>query len=282
MIAGLAAWPFAETTLLYHQDFSTYLVFNIFLGIVFGLVMGVFFGSSDGILSSITHHLIRGVMHGALLGAVGGMIGCIVSQGILFLVGNVIIHSTKDMNLIGFPISRAIGWAVLGIFIGLVDGVRSGSWNKMKVGILGGISGGFLGGLVLEYLRLIMPNIVFARMFGLILFGLFIGFFYGLVESQLSFGTLRILNGRNKGKEFLINQRRMRLGFTKKNDIVLNEYSNIADQHAELRCKKNEVIIKNINKRKPLIVNDDKVSEHHLKFEDVIQIGNAKLFYKYQ
>lgn len=281
IIAGLAAWPVAEISLMFQESFTTYLVFNIFLGIIFGIIMGGFFGSGDGILTSVKSHIFKGMIHGAIIGIAGGICGFLIGQACLFVVGEMFIHSMKSFNTIGFPISRAIGWAVLGVFVGMGDGIRSRSFDKIKVGIIGGISGGFLGGLALEYLRLLLPNIMFARLVGLIIFGCFIGLFYGFIENKLSFGVLRLLNGKYKGKEFIINQRKMRIGVSKKNDIVLEEYTKIADIHAELKYKKDELIIKTIDTKKPVIVNDDKIKEHHLKFEDVIQIGTAKLFYKF-
>lgn len=281
IIAGLASWPFAEVILLTQNGFPSYMIFTITMGAVFGLVMGAFFGSSDGIIMSNRSGIISGMIHGALIGIAGGIIGFIAGQGALFLLGENFFHSAKSFNTIGFPLSRAIGWAFLGIFIGMVDGVRSRSGAKIKVGIIGGMLGGFIGGLVLEYSRLIIPGTVVPRLSGLLVFGLLIGLFYGFVENKLSFGVLHLLNGKFKGKEFLVNQRKIKIGNLDKNDIVLSEYEDISDMHAELHVKGNDVIIKSLNPKKPVIVNDDKIKEHQLLIDDVIQIGSAKLLYKF-
>ena len=282
-IAGLASWPAAETALLSQESFSSYLAFSIFLGGIFGLTIGGFFGSGDGIIMSHRRNLIIGIVQGVVIGAIGGMVGFLAGQGALFLMGEYLIHSMKSFNTVGLPLSRALGWAVLGVFIGMVDGIRSRSFIKIRVGIIGGISGGFLGGLALEYLRMLFPSMVFARLVGLIIFGFCIGLLYGFVEVRLSFGVLTLLNGRYKGKDFLIAQRKMKIGKLNKNDIILSDYRDIGDFHAEVRVKRDEVFIAPTESGKSSVyVNDDKISDHMLKFEDVIKIGSAKLLYQYK
>jgi hypothetical protein len=281
LLAGLAAWPAAEITLLFQADFPSYLVFSIFLGIVFGIFIGAFFGSGDGIIMSHRRSIVTGVAKGLFIGALGGAIGFLIGQAALFLTGEYLIHSMKRFNTVGMPISRAIGWAVLGLFVGMVDGVRSRSWNKIRVGIIGGISGGFLGGLALEYFRTAFPDTIFARLMGLLIFGLFIGLFYGLVEVRLSYGVLTLLNGRFKGREFLINQKKLRIGALEKNDIKLEGYYDVSDCHAMVSVKRDDVFISRVENGR-LLVNDDPVDEHMLKYEDVIKIGSAKLLYQYK
>ena len=72
IIAGLAAWPFAETILLFQTAFPSYLVFSIFLGMIFGLIMGGFFGTSDGIIMSAKSTILSGAFLGVLIGIAGG------------------------------------------------------------------------------------------------------------------------------------------------------------------------------------------------------------------
>lgn len=282
IITGLAAWPVAEVTLLFQAGFPSYLAFSIFLGMIFGLIMGGFFGSGDGVIMSIKHNIYSGMLQGAIIGIFGGAIGFLIGQAALFIIGDMFIHSMKSFNTIGLPVSRAIGWLFLGIFIGIVDGIRSRSMNKIKVGIIGGALGGFLGGLALEYSRLIIPDIMFSRLIGLLIFGLFIGLFYGLVENRLALGVLMLLNGKFKGKEFLLNQRKMKIGNSEKNDIVLSGYSEVSDFHAEINRKRDEVVIKNLDSSKPISLNDDRIGEHKLTWDDVIKVGSAKLLFKFK
>ncbi|MCK5503832.1 MAG: hypothetical protein KAJ10_01650 [Thermodesulfovibrionia bacterium] len=285
LLAGLASWPALETLLMTQSSFPSLLVFSVFIGIIFGVFMGGFFGSGEGIIISVKKKLVSGIATGAVIGIVGGTVGFLVGQAALFFTGEYLVHSSRNFNTFGFPVSRAVGWAFLGIFIGMVEGVRAGSFDKIKVGMAGGLAGGFIGGLGLEYFRLLLPDIMLARLLGLLIFGGFIGFFYGLLEDRMSFGVLRVLNGRLRGKEFLVNQRRLRIGGSDKNDIRLDDYQDIADFHTELRVNRKkgdfDVVLKNLDTQAPAAVNDDRIDEHILKFNDVIKIGTVKMMYKF-
>lgn len=280
LLAGLAAWPAAEALLLQQAGFDSFLLFSAVLGLIFGLLMGGFFGTSEGITLSIRPRVWSGMLTGALVGLVGGVIGFLAGQAMLFFLGEVFV-SSADFRQLGFPLARAVGWAFLGMFVGSVEGFRSRSRTRLRIGILGGLVGGLLGGLALEYMRLLIADIMLARLVGLLLFGLLIGFFYGLVENRLSAGVLRLLNGRFKGKEFLLTQRRIRIGGSPRNDIQIAGYTNVLEEHALLSIKehrrKNEITIKSINPALPVTVNDQRCEEGPLTTGDVIRLGTATL-----
>lgn len=282
IIAGLAAWPFAETAMVYQAYFPSFLIFSIVVGLIFGLFMGGFFATSEGIILADKSKIFKGMLTGALVGLIGGIIGFLAGQFSLFIIGQMLIHSMRSFNKIGLPISRAVGWAVLGIFIGITEGVRSSSMKKISIGIIGGFLGGAFGGLASELIKQVIPNVLFARLIGLLIFGFFIGLFYGFVEKRLSYGVLRLLNGIYKGKEYLINQKKLKIGLSPKNDVTLSEYNDIHEYHAQVQVKHDDVYIKNMNKVIPVKVNDQSISEYLLKFGDVIKIGEAKFLYKYR
>jgi len=281
--AGLGAWSVAEMILCFQVDFPSYLVFTLSLGGVFGGIMGGFFGSSDGIIMSNKYRIRTGIIHGILFGALGGVLGFLTGQAVLFIAGEYLLHSMKEFNRIGLPVSRALGWSLLGLFAGVAEGIRARSVEKIRVGIIGGLSGGLLGGLALEYARIIFPDIMLARLTGLLILGVCIGIMYGFAEARLSFGVFTLLNGRYKGKDFLVNQRRLDVGDSDSCDIVLKGYREVNPMHAKVHVKKDEVFIKSSGDgRAPLFVNDYKISSHRLKIGDVIKIGTAKLLYHYK
>lgn len=112
--------------------------------------------------------------------------------------------------------------------------------------------------------------------------GLAIGGFYGLIERGMSFGIFRVLTGALKGKEFLLNQRRMRLGRSPRNEIALASYEDLADRQAQVRVHKGEVVMVNLEPRLPMQVNEQKFQERRLKYGDVIRMGSVRIFYKYE
>lgn len=282
LLAGLAAWPATELVLFHQGGFPSYLVFSAVVGMVFGLLLGAFFGSSEGIFTTVRPRIFRGAATGAVLGLAGGIVGFLFGQALLFLVGGILVKSYRSVNRIAIPLARAAGWAILGIFVGMAEGVRARSPRKIGIGILGGLIGGFLGGLALEYSRVLFPAITYARLAGLALFGLLLGFFYGLVERRLAYGYLRVLNGALRGKEYLISQNRLRVGAAERNDVRLAEYNRVADEHATLRIRGDDVVIRRLNAGNPIYVNEEPVDERALKLDDVIRIGTAKFIYWYR
>jgi pSer/pThr/pTyr-binding forkhead associated (FHA) protein len=98
----------------------------------------------------------------------------------------------------------------------------------------------------------------------------------------MSFGILRILTGALKGKEFLLTQRRMRLGRSPRNEIALPSYEDLADRQAQVRIRKGEVVLLNLEPRLPILVNEQKIVEKRLKLGDVIRMGSVRIFYKYE
>jgi hypothetical protein len=281
LLGGIAAWPLAELILYFQSGFPSYLAFLLPLGAAVGLVVGAFFGAAEGITSRIKSRIPRGMLVGALIGLLGGAVGALAGQAALWLIGGIFLLSYRDMQWVVLPVSRAIGWAVLGIFVGAAEGVRARSPKKILVGVLGGLVGGLLGGAALEYSRILLPHFAFSRLLGLVILGLAIGLFYGLIEQGMSFGVLRILVGDLKGKEFLLNQRRMRIGRSPRAEIALPTYTDLAEVQADIRIRKGEPVLANLDSDYPVLVNEEKVREKKLKLGDVIKVGSAKIFYKH-
>jgi hypothetical protein len=290
LLAGMCAWPVAELILFSQAGFPSYLVFSAFLGAVTGALMGAFFGTAEGITSRVKSRIPAGVLLGAFVGCMGGGIGLLAGQAALWLIGTLVMQSYASFQRVVLPLSHAIGWAVLGVFVGAGEGVRAGSWKKIGIGILGGLIGGLLGGFVLEYGRLLLPRVGISRLIGFAVLGLAIGGFYGLIERGMSFGIFRVLTGGLKGKEFLLNQRRMRLGRSPRNEIALPSYEDLADRQAQVRIRKGEVVLVNLEPRLPILVNEQKIEESaegsgvekRLKLGDVIRMGSARIYYKYE
>lgn len=281
LLAGLAAWPIAEVILYWQPLFPSYLIFSVTQGICVGGVMGGFFGSIESITLSKRGSIIPSIFMGFIVGMFGGLVGFLLGQGVLTLVMEYSLSNQLFINY-GIPISRIIGWTCLGLFIGSVEGIRSLSLTKVKVGIAGGLIGGLLGGLSLELLRLLIPEIMYARLVGLLIMGSLIGLFYSLIEHRYSIGVLKSLNGKLKNKEFLIVNKLTKIGSSGHSDIQLKDYTGIADCHAEIYIRENKILIANKDSKSPVIVNEYRIKEHLLKYEDIIHIGTAKLLFFYK
>lgn len=274
ILGGLAVWPAVELMLSVQHFFPTYLLFSLSSGAMFGAIMGGFFGMIDGMIAGAVRRILTGAGFGVLLGAVGGALGFFVGQMVLFVL--------SDPNYIGIAFSRALGWAILGMFVGASEGIRRGSRRRLGVGIVGGFLGGLLGGTAIELVPYYLPQAV-ARPAGLLLYGLLVTGMYSIVEGRQSSGLLRLLNGLYKGKEFILNQRSIRIGAWRGSDVFLPGYSRVAERHAEVREIKGQLTLVALSADHPTKVNDTQVapeSQHMLKFDDVIQIGTAKFLFR--
>jgi hypothetical protein len=295
-----------ELVLSRQEVFPSYFLFSLVQGALFGLVVGAFFGSGEGLTSKEKGKIVRGTLLGAATGVIGGVLGFLAGQGVLFLVVQKAFTSYRMQQLVAVPLARIVGWIVLGIFVGAADGLRARSPKRSMVGILGGLLGGLFGGAAIEYLRTFYPDLLYTRLIGLSLFGLLIGLFYSLLERGVSLGVLRVLNGSRRGKEYSFAQNRLSVGSGDRNDIVLRGYTGVEKRHAQFRIRGKEVYLVPADRRggpasgerkrqsgksqsegreaehgPRVLVNERPVEkERILKYEDVIQLGSAKLLYK--
>jgi hypothetical protein len=281
LTAGLIAWPLAETVLNFQANFPNLLLFNIVLGLMIGLVMGGCFGMIEGITLNSKPKIKTGVLTGILIGGPGGVIGLFIGQMALLLIGTTFFNSAGSFQKIGLPISKAAGWAVFGGIIGIVEGVRSRSLTKVRNGIIGGFIGGLLGGYAVEFLNILFPGNAYSRLAGFVILGILIGTFYGFIENRLAFASLLLLNGKDKGKEFLLTQRKTTIGSSSAADIEIQGYKNIGGIHSSITKQKKEFVYENINlpdeKAKTVtFINDGKIGESKLSNGDIIRIGNAQ------
>jgi len=279
VLAGLAAWPIMEALVLLQGGFPSFLSFTILSGALFGLVFGVFFGSAEGIISGNKRRIRQAMLVGGGIGLLGGVVGFLVGQAALFVLGEMVFGRAREITFIGLPLARAAGWALLGVFVGAAEGVRARSRLKVGMGVAGGLIGGILGGAAIEYARLVLPGVALPRLAGLVLFGLLISLAYAVIERRLSHGVLRVLNGSRKGTEFILNQQRFTVGAAPTSDIILTGYSSVSDSHARIWAEDGELQIA-ATSGAAVLVNDEAITQTRLRYEDVIKIGTAKLFYR--
>lgn len=281
LLAGLAAWTVMELLVLLQAGFPSFLTFTLLSGALFGMIFGAFFASAQGIIAGNRRRIRGAALVGAGIGLLGGALGFLAGQGVLFLLGELVFARARERALVGLPVARIVGWAILGVVVGSAEGIRARSGLKLGMGLAGGLLGGILGGAAVEYARIILPGVSLARLVGLLLFGLLVAGSYALIERRLSHGVLRLLNGTHKGSEYILNQQRFTLGSGMTNDIVLSGYRNVADSHARIWTESGELRIAPVEGA-VLRVNDEEVSQSRLRYEDVVRIGTAKLFYRPQ
>ncbi len=257
-----------------------------FLGAIFGMCLGIAIAGVNGIFSGSGAQLRRNVGYGALVGIGGGIMGLYIGQaffGVLYKDPR-----TASLSMLGPLVFiwdvavRALGWGLIGLFVGLVHGMPSKSKSAMRHGAVGGVIGGFLGGSLFEIVPYLLPPTthdpsVLCRGIGLTVTGAFVGFFVGLVENLMKQAWVRVVMGRNEGKEYIISKPRTTIGRDELSDIPLFGDRNIAPMHAVIDFQSGRRVLQDAGSPIGSSVNGQRVTAQALKDGDLIQIASMKI-----
>ena len=105
-------------------------------------------------------------------------------------------------------VPRAIGWMILGLGIGVVEGVYEKSPRKIRNGLIGGAVGGLLGGLLFEPVAgwTKTGSGMASRASSLVVLGMCIGGAIALAQVVLKEAWLTVLDGYRTGRQLSLTQ----------------------------------------------------------------------------
>ena len=263
---------------------------------VCGLI-GLFLGSVDGIVESNSRKLWQGMLVGALGGIVIGNIG--------FYFGNVVFNAlggnndTLDPSLFGFVkrvVARSLGWAGLGLGVGAGASLWTRSATRIRNGAIGGLLGGFLGGFAFDILGNFIHPVQMtlgasgvhdaggpSRALGFTAIGAATGFFIGLVDELLKQAWVKVLAGKNEGKDFILSKPMNILGRDERSDVPLYGDISVGAQHAAIRADGKRHVLLDAGTPTGTVVNGQPVAsgaELLLRDGDMIQIGTHRILFR--
>ena len=175
------------------------------LGVALGLAIGGCLGIAEGMGEGTVSRFRRTLLAFLGLGALGGMIGLYFGQTFF-----AIMHGKTNPGDIGVSdflpqlLARSMGWMLLGLFLGVVFGVSNMSFRRAWNGALGGAIGGALGGFVFQVLAYAGFGGNKLRLLGFVILGAAIGFFINLVAEVMKQVWVKVLIGRNEGREYVL------------------------------------------------------------------------------
>jgi len=281
LLGALALWPCLLGIQYLQPRFPSYLVYALAQGACLGAVFGAFFSSFEGVIVSSRSKAFKGLLFGALAGALAGAIGVLAGQLFLFAAGSILWKSASQRNSLGLAVSTGLAWAIVGLFVALIEGLRSRSSRELLVGLTGGLLGGVIGGAGLSALSFLFPQSELSLLAGLALFGLALSLSYSLFENRFSAGSFILLNGPLKGKEYYLLSKALRIGSAPDCDIVLKGYPEVEPLHAIVRQSGTKLVISAEKAGARVLLNDEPPAGRSLRPEDVLAIGKAKLIYGY-
>lgn len=257
------------------------------IGALFGCFVGLGIGLANGIGTDSPKVFARNVGSGAAAGLAAGLVGLFFGQ-LLYGVLNRAFDAVRGLPFLSYILeilTRAVGWAIIGMIVGYAQGLPSGSKKTSHYGAIGGLIGGFLGGMVfvmMRYLYLQLPGRpgVLERGIGFTITGAFIGFFVGLIVVMYRQAWVRVIAGRNEGKEYIISKQRTTIGRDELSDIGLFGDTRIEPIHAMIDSLGNgRYLLKDSGSSVGTMVGGAPIKEHLLKDGEVIEIGTRRLLY---
>ena len=189
--AAFLGWLIAELLVLRGQGARGGTLGLALVGGVVGAGIGAGLNLAAGLSNSDWKRLLLRMAIGLLGGGAGGLIG--------ILVGNL------AYSLIGL---RFVGFMLLGVAVGVVDGLAERSFSKIRNGILGGLVGGMIGGLAFTPLSAILNSDsgIASRATAFVILGLCVGALIGLAQVVLKEAWLTVLDGYRPGRQLILSR----------------------------------------------------------------------------
>lgn len=262
------------------REYNTYLLVFAAWGTLIALLLSL----ADVFLSGTKAQWGRLIGVALLVGVLAGFIGG--HLGMAFF-GPLHVAPTKTpFDFLRNVIARSLGWAIIGALAGTAPGWAKWSARLGRNGLIGGLIGGLLGGMtfeILPYLLIGLPSPgIASRLFGFAITGAMIGLFVALVNELLKEAWIRVVVGRNEGKEFLIEKQETRIGRFELSDIPLFGDASVARTHAILAAAPGNRFTLRDTGESPsgVLVNGQRISsESPVKNGDQIQLGNKLLVF---
>lgn len=254
------------------ESISQAFVHAITLGILIGVSVGVSIILAEEIQTPKASRMARLLLMGVVFGAVCGLVGTCIAQSLyIFFEPTVYIG-----GLLFQVIRRTAAWAIMGVGAGICPGAVSRSFNRVKMGALGGLIGGGAGGLLFDIIGFILVSGSVSRFIGFIIMCAAIGAAVGLVEELSKQHWITMLSGTREGRSFILTKPESNIGKDELADIPLFGDQTVNKQHARISIKGDYAHIQSASGQ-AIILNSQPVADAALSDGDVITIGRHRL-----
>jgi Inner membrane component of T3SS, cytoplasmic domain len=285
-LGGLLGWMLFG---IFGDKHSSSLAQQLLGGAFIGGFIGYFVVGVDALRDRSLLRFCRLASYGVVLGAAGGALGMPIGEGVnYYLVRGLVSWQEGGASLLrisGEVVSRAMGWMLLGLSVGLSEGIAARSLGKLSYGALGGTIGGFVGGALFGLIKVLEKgsaegtNHIWVGAFGLVILGACIGALSALVQGVFQPASVRVLRGWQEGREYPLVKMANLLGRDEGADIALFRDMRVEKRHAIIQREGNHfVLFHHEGPAENTRINGEPVSSHHLLQDgDRIQLGNILL-----
>jgi len=177
-------------------------------------------------------------------------------------------------------------YMILGAIIGCSQGIVGSSLRRARQGLIAGLVGGFVGGIGAGIGFIIgeahwgqkgLDAGILGRGLGLVLLGAGIGLMIGIAESAGRKAWLRLVLGRNEGREWAIDVPQLILGRDERAHVPLLGDANVAPYHATIENRGGQYWLFDQNSPIGTGLNNQRIQQAPLQHGDRIQIGPHQL-----
>ena len=240
-------------------------IIALFIGLFLGVGEGVFYGSKE-----------KAIMYGAIGAGVSVVLGFLSGDAAQAMYSALL---GDDPSLVLSSLIRGLGWAVMGIGIGLAIGLIRLEKKRILFCVLGGFAGAFLGGFLFNFVCAVIPNDMVARAVAILIMGGLIGVGVGMLEQFAKQAWLKVIRGEFEGKEYLVFAGTTSIGNNSKNTIVLFKDKLVGPHHCDIVLEGSKYVLVDCGTPTGTVVNGMKTSRHILRQGDAIAIGNSVLVF---
>lgn len=291
-IAGILVWLVFEPGAPHDFYDPRWNVFEGQYVTALGCVIGAAIGGLSGWLQGGKIHSFRGIGLGLLLGAMGITFGHTFG-GIIVNVAFGALGATNGPLPIRV-LSRVISFTLMGASLGVAIGGSTLNTKRAVQGLIGGALAGAVGGMAFDLVGAITAPIIqqargdtaggtsevgiVGRAFLALILGAVIGLFIGLVERLGRSAWLRLILGRNEGREWSIDQPLTTIGRDERATVPLFGDPNIAAFHAQIqKLGPGQYVLTDGGSPIGTVVNGQRVGQSPLFHGSRIQIGTHQL-----
>lgn len=220
-------------------------------GAIIGAAIGYLVVSVDAIRDRSLLKFAKLGSYGLVLGGVGGAVGYLLGE-ILFKALIEPLGAGRDASFmydIGAGAVRGVGWMLLGLAVGISEGIAARSLGKFSYGAIGGTIGGFLGGMIYGAFysnanRLGQPTLVWGAV-GLVILGASIGSLMALVRAVFVPASVKVMRGWQEGREYPLDKPNNLLGRDEHVDIALFRDMRVEKKHCYIQRDGNRFLLVN-------------------------------------
>ena len=198
---------------------------------------------------------------------IGGLIAGAIAQKV---------YASMLENSDSYVVPRTIGWGIAGGLGGLAVGIGFRSATRLRNSALGGLGGGLLGGLLFDQISS-GDSASQARFIGIVLIGLLMGLFIGLLDVASTDFYLEIASGEAKGLQFVLFDQSSIIGCARTVAVTLTKDPLITEQHVRATKNGNGLTIECLKNSSPVLINGQQTQNGNLLVGGTLQIGNTVL-----